>query len=167
MTLELFDHLPEGMTAAIDRDAKIIYIYQTPHTLIDCLDRLVSGWRDVLYVNTNDVFEKVKADPIARESLIQPLFAILASANMNGFDVVAFHPATITPGTAVYRDTEGNIRPSLGFDPVNAKEDQRPIMGISMGIDEEGRTRMMVTGTFTVTAPKLTIYIQPDSENDA
>lgn len=73
--MDLFDRLPDGMTATIDAEHKTIYIHDTPHSLIDCLDALVSGWRDVVYVNTTDVFEKVRENPIARQSLIQPLFA--------------------------------------------------------------------------------------------
>lgn len=161
--MDLFDNLPEGMAADIDPGGRIIYIYQTPHSLIDCLDRLVSGWRDVVYVNVDAVFAKVRDDSQARKSLIQPLFAILATAQMNGFDIVAFHPAPLPPGTAVYRDSEGNIRPTLGFDPVDVTGILRPIIGISLGTDAEGRTRVAVTGTQSITR-RLTVYIQSDGE---
>jgi hypothetical protein len=85
---------------------------------------------------------------------------------MNGFETVAFHPVTIPAGVAVYRDAEGNIRPSLGFDPVNVTAINRPTVGISLGTDEEGHTRVMMTGSFTVSAPKLTIYIQSEDDEN-
>jgi hypothetical protein len=163
--MELFDNLPDGMTAQIDHESKTIYIHDVPHTLIDCLDGLVSGWRDVIYANPDAVFEKARTSPDAKEHLMQPLFAIFAVAEMNGFETVAFHPVTIPAGVAVYRDAEGNIRPSLGFDPVNVSAINRPAVGISLGTDEEGHTQVMMTGSFTVNAPKLTIYIQSDNDD--
>lgn len=163
---ELFDNLPDGMTAHIDEASKTIYIHDVPHSLIDCLDYLVSGWRDVVYVSPDDAFEKARHNPIARQALIQPLFAILASAQMNGFDMVVFHPERLAIGIPVYRDAEGNIRPTLGFDPVKVTAIQRPVIGFSLGTDETGQTRVMMQGTFTVSAPKLPIYLQPPDDED-
>lgn len=159
--MDLFNNLPDDMTAHIDADSKTIYIHDVPHSLIDCLDRLVSSWRDVVYVNPVDIFEKCRVDPVARECLIQPLFAILASAHINGFEMVAFHPKQIPNGVLVYQDSEGNIRPSLGFDPVAVDAIRRPPVGVSMGMDEQGHTRVIMSGGF-IGNPHTTVYIQFD-----
>lgn len=141
-----FQNLPDGMTAEMDSEAKICYIRNTPHTLIDCLEMYVSSWRDVLYLNMEDFHEKAKKDS---RHLTQPLFYLMVQADQAGCETLAFYPALIPSGVMVYRDAEGNIRPSTGYDPVNVSVINRRVMGISGGMDAEGNTIMGSRGIFT------------------
>jgi hypothetical protein len=143
---EYFQNLPKGMEAEIDEVARICYIRHTPHTLINCLEKFVSGWRDVLYLNMEDFHEKAKKDS---RPLTDELFYIMVQADQAGVE------------TLVYQDAEDNVRPSIGYDPVNVVIENRPVEGVSLGMNAEGHNMMVRSGVLTGLTPPIgtNIYI--------
>jgi len=147
----LWDDLPDEMVAEADPQHAICYIRNVPHTLIDCLEVFVGGWRDVLYLDVATWHHKLYTHYLLRKTMPHQLFTFMARADRAGYQTLAFIPRPLDAGVTVYTDVEGNVRPSVQYDPYAVKAVHHPVQGLSLGADREGRSTMTPPETtFTV-----------------